>query len=96
MRKLWMLFLLFASYIAHAQIPVDLSGFDKKKGVKITNESNLLHIEWPAGNASFGKISIDLSKGQPIINSLLIGKNNAYKTIAKSPPGLHHRPSLVP
>ncbi|MCE7065466.1 hypothetical protein [Dyadobacter sp. CY326] len=84
MRYILLLFFVISSLFANAQIDVDLSGFDKKKGVKVTKEPTLLHLEWPAGNAEFGKIIIDLSKGQPVINGLLIGKSNAYKTIAKN------------
>ena len=84
MRKVLLFLFVFSNVLAYGQIPVDLTGFDKKKGVKVTNEGNLLHVEWPAGNAESGKIIIDLSKGQPVINSLLIGKNDSQKTIVKN------------
>ncbi|NIJ51652.1 hypothetical protein [Dyadobacter arcticus] len=81
MRILFVLFFVFNGILLNAQIPVDLKGFDKKKGAQATVSGETLQVEWPVGNAEFGKILIDLSKNQPLISSLQIGTKEKFKTI---------------
>lgn len=67
-----------------AQIPVDLKEFDKKTGVTVTVKETVLEVEWPAGNQEFGKVAVDLRKGEPLIQSMGIGPKGQYKTIAQN------------
>lgn len=82
MKFLLFCFLTICSTISFAQIPVDLTGFDKQKGVQVTNSGNQLNIQWPVGENKFGKVAIDLRKEQPLVNQLQIGRGNEFKTIA--------------
>jgi hypothetical protein len=82
MRHFALLFFLLFSASLRAQVPVDLKGFDKKKGVAATVEGNMLRVEWPVGNSELGRVSVDLSKNQPLIGSLQIGTKDKFKTIA--------------
>lgn len=66
-----------------AQIPVDLSKFDKKSGVSAVVRGTLLEVEWPTGENQSGKVVVDLRKAQPLISSLQIGSKSEYKTIAR-------------
>ena len=78
---LTLLFFLFYT-IAQAQIPVDLSGYDKKGETIASVKGNMLDITWPAGNAEKGKILIDLQKGNPLIKSLQLEKDGVFQEIA--------------
>ncbi|GGM78020.1 hypothetical protein GCM10010967_07160 [Dyadobacter beijingensis] len=83
MRSLLFVFLSIVSAALHAQIPVDLKGFDKKSGVQATVSESRLNIEWPAGNAETAKVSIDLNKTNALIGSLGIGTKEKQYTIAR-------------
>jgi hypothetical protein len=82
MRQIVILVLCVLPTWLQAQIPVDLKGFDKKKGVQATVEGDKLLVEWPAGKLESGRVIIDLNKSQPLIGSLQIGTNAKFKTIA--------------
>ncbi|MET7254533.1 hypothetical protein [Dyadobacter fermentans] len=84
MRNILLAFLLTISAGLHAQIPVDLKSFDKKSGVQATVSDAMLNIEWPAGNAETGKVSIDLNKTNALIGSLGIGTKEKQYTIARN------------
>ncbi|MGX5853001.1 hypothetical protein ACWKW6_05130 [Dyadobacter jiangsuensis] len=84
MRNILLAFLLTISTGLHAQIPVDLKSFDKKSGVQATVSDAMLNIEWPAGNAETGKVSIDLNKTNALIGSLGIGTKEKQYTIARN------------
>ncbi len=81
-KKTIILFLSLVSLTLHAQVPVDLKGFNKKTGVQVEVQGHLLHIAWPAGEAEFGKITFDLRKQHPLIDALQIGTKTKYKTIS--------------
>jgi hypothetical protein len=82
MRQIVILVLCVLPTWLQAQVPVDLKGFDKKKGVQATVEGDKLLVEWPAGKLESGRVIIDLNKSQPLIGSLQIGTNAKFKTIA--------------
>jgi hypothetical protein len=82
MRQIVILVLCVLPTWLQAQIPVDLKGFDKKKGAHATVEGDKLLVEWPAGKLESGRVIIDLNKSQPLIGSLQIGTNAKFKTIA--------------
>ena len=84
MKLLLCLFLLLFTSPLFAQIPVDLKQFDKKSGVTALVKGNVLEVEWPVGNQEYGKVAVDLRKGQPLIQSLGIGPKEQLKTIAEN------------
>jgi len=80
---LYLLIFLFCHAITgNAQIPVDLSAFNKKGETKASVKENNLDITWLAGNARQGKVVIDLQKGTPLIKSLQLEKAGAFQEIA--------------
>lgn len=84
MRNILIVFLYIIAANLQAQVPVDLKGFDKKSGVQATVSDAMLNVEWPAGNAETGKVSIDLNKTNPLIGSLGIGSREKQYTIARN------------
>ncbi|QHT66238.1 hypothetical protein GXP67_05975 [Rhodocytophaga rosea] len=70
--------------LVHAQIPLDLSGFDKKGSVKIIRNENLLEVTWPTGETAQGKFVIDLEKKHPLFNSIQISDGSNFTEIAKA------------
>jgi hypothetical protein len=84
MRNILLVFLSIVSVALHAQVPVDLKGFDKKSGVQASVSEAMLNIEWPAGNAETGKVSIDLTQANPLIGSLGMGTREKQYTIARN------------
>ncbi|MDR6803675.1 hypothetical protein J2Y45_000945 [Dyadobacter sp. BE34] len=84
MRNILLAFLLAISTGLYAQVPVDLKGFDKKSGVQASVRDAMLNIEWPAGNAETGRVSIDLNKTNALIGSLGIGTKEKQYTIARN------------
>jgi hypothetical protein len=84
MRKILIVFLSIIAANLQAQVPVDLKGFDKKSGVQAVVSDAMLNVEWPAGNAETGKISIDLNKTNPLIGSLGVGTKEKQYTIARN------------
>lgn len=84
--NLLLLFLLI-SQIAISQVPVDLSGLEKESGVEVTQEGNLLNIDWAAGETSAGeprtgRLIISLEKGAPLLNGILLKEGAAFSEIA--------------
>lgn len=84
MRKILFFLLSIAGTVLQAQVPVDLKGLDKKSGVQATVSGAMLHLEWPAGHAETGKVSIDLNKSNALIGSLGIGTSDRQYTIAQN------------
>jgi len=84
MRKILIVFLSVIAANLQAQVPVDLKSFDEKSGVQAIVSDAMLNIEWPAGNAETGKVSIDLNKTNPLIGSLGIGTKEKQYTIARN------------
>lgn len=83
MHKSLFVFLSMLTLALQAQVPVDLKNFDKKNGVQAVVSGGMLHVEWPAGNAGRGKVSIDLDKAHPLIGSLAIAQGGKQRTIAR-------------
>jgi hypothetical protein len=80
--KLLLLLVLFGTAL-HAQVSVDLKGFNKKNGASATAKGDLLTVSWPTGEKKTGKLVIDLSAGQPVVKSIELqegGKNHAVAT----------------
>ncbi|CAN5835299.1 hypothetical protein BH24BAC1_BH24BAC1_26290 [soil metagenome] len=75
------IFLLFP-FLAQAQIPVNLSGFDKRGGATVAARGNLLDITWPAGGTEKGRMTLNLEKEKPLFTSLQMSRKGAWQEIA--------------
>lgn len=64
-----------------AQVPVDVSGFDKKGKVQLAIQNNLLSLTWPAGGAELGKLSMSLLTDSPLIQSLEVGEKGSLSKV---------------
>jgi hypothetical protein len=67
---------------AIAQIPVDLSEYDKKSGVAVSVKEGLLDITWPTGETEHGKMLINLEKEEPFFESIQLSEGGIFKEIA--------------
>lgn len=83
-KKTILLVLLLSSMLVKAQIPVKLTGYEKKKEGSATVKGNILEVVWPTGETNAGKINIDLKKGSPLINSLQLSQDGVFKEIASN------------
>jgi hypothetical protein len=84
-----MKYILIISYLilcnfVQAQIPIDLSDFDKKSGIKITSKENLLEVSWPTGESVQGKLVLGLDKEKPLIHSIQLSEGSGFTEIAKA------------
>jgi hypothetical protein len=79
--KLLFAFLL-PTIIATAQIPVDLSDFDKKGETTATIRENVLEITWPTEGTEKGKVIIDLEKEAPLFGSIQLTEGGKFTEIA--------------
>ncbi|WP_460906986.1 CehA/McbA family metallohydrolase domain-containing protein [Spirosoma areae] len=70
--------------LAYAQMPVDLSGFQRKNGVDITRQGSRLIINWPAAANEEGKLILDMQTGKPLFNSIQLSQQGTFKEIAKA------------
>ena len=84
MKERFLLLLLIIGSLAQAQIPVDLSGFQKKNGVAVVQQGNNLVINWPASAKETGKLVIDLAEDKPLFSSIQLTKGGTFKEIAKA------------
>ncbi len=76
--------LLLIGSTAYAQIPVDLSDFDKNGEATAEVSGNILDIIWPTGDNQQGKIKINLDKGKPLFNSIQLAKGETFAEIASN------------
>ena len=81
MKKNILFLLLIAGNIAGAQVNVDLSRLNKKSGVKVVIQKELVSINWPAGNTTHAKIVIDLKNEKPLFRSIQLSSLGNMKEI---------------
>lgn len=81
MKKNILLFLLVACFSVQAQVPVNLSGFNKKNGAKAELKNTLLSVSWPTEGEERGKIVIDLEKNKPLFKSIQLSKMGVFQEI---------------
>lgn len=78
--------LLFISIVfcakVRAQVPVNISDFNKSGETSIAVKDEVVSIVWPTGGADTGKIVLGLKKEMPLIKSLQIGTEGAFQEIA--------------
>ncbi|TCS86524.1 hypothetical protein EDD80_10757 [Anseongella ginsenosidimutans] len=81
-------FLLIANLVK-AQVPVNLSGWEKKSGVEVNQDGKLLNITWmagesPNGNDRTGGISISLEKEAPLFHRIMLNEGGDSHEIASA------------
>ena len=85
LNRWWIAVLLIASLcfvnVATAQVSVELSGYDKKSGVQVKQDKNLLTIKWPAGSNEQGQVVIDLQNEKPLISRLHLRSSGKLREI---------------
>ncbi|MRG43570.1 hypothetical protein GFS24_00505 [Chitinophaga sp. SYP-B3965] len=70
MHRLRLLFIVMVAFHANAQVPVDLSAFNKKGEAKAAVSRDQLTVTWPAGDARQGKLVFNLNREGALLRSL--------------------------
>ncbi|MET3112365.1 hypothetical protein AAKU52_000076 [Pedobacter sp. CG_S7] len=84
MKKTILIVLLLSTILLKAQIPVKLSGYEKREDGSAKITGNILEVIWPTDETNAGKIRIDLTKENPLINSLQLRQDGVFKEIASN------------
>jgi len=72
--------------VANAQnVPVDVSRYSPLCGVEVRSEGNRVNIAWPMADGEFGRATLNLNSGKPLIENLGI----ANSATGKAEPILH-------
>lgn len=83
MRTYILLFCMTFCGWAHAQVQVDLSGFDPESDTEVVQDGDFLQVTWPAGNSESGLLTLGLQKDAPLFRSIGMSSEGAFKTIAE-------------
>lgn len=67
----------------HAQVPVDLQGYNRKSGVTATVQGNVLHISWPVSDQEKGTVAFNLEAGKPLFQQIQLSQGGTVKEVAK-------------
>src|SRR5262245_27277972 len=51
-------------------VAIDLGRYAPSCGVEVRREGNRLTVAWPAGGKEFGRVTLDLSEGKPLLESM--------------------------
>lgn len=78
---------LILSISAKGQVPVDLSGWEKKSGVEVSREGGLLTLDWPAGenlNAESrqGRLVLSLESDAPLLQRMMMNEGDGFREIS--------------
>ncbi|PST84519.1 hypothetical protein C7T94_05215 [Pedobacter yulinensis] len=69
--------------IAHAQLNVDTKQFNPGSGAAVTRQKNLVQLSWPAGLQTQGKVTFDLSPGNPLFKTIALTAGGESHTISE-------------
>jgi len=75
---------LFISTIAAAQSFVNTDQYDKKSKTSFAVTDSIISISWPAGNDTYGKLLLDLSKSKPLFKAVSGGNKTSLTNIANN------------
>ncbi len=84
MKETLLVLLLITGSVVRAQIPVDLSGYQRKNGVTVISQGNSLVVSWPTTAKETAKLVIDLAKEKPLFSSIQLSRQGAFKEIARA------------
>ena len=82
MRNLVCVFLFLISAVSFAQIPVDLSDYQKASGTLVSKNGNALSISWPAKTGQQGKLILSLETGKPLFSHVQLSKQGRFSELA--------------
>ncbi|ADB40694.1 hypothetical protein [Spirosoma linguale] len=82
MKEILSLLLLITSALTYAQVPVDLSGFQKASGATAVRQGNTLTVSWPANPNETARLVIDLAAGKPLFSSMQLSQKGNFREIA--------------
>lgn len=80
--KGFLLLLLCISFKLNAQIPLDVSRFNKNGESRLTYKNNVLNISWPAGTNMNGVLVLDFAGEHPLFKKITINNKGVAKQIA--------------
>ncbi|WP_460955697.1 CehA/McbA family metallohydrolase domain-containing protein [Spirosoma litoris] len=69
--------------VAHAQLPVDLSGYQKKSGTSVTSQGNSLVVSWPTKGKETAKLVLNLDQAKPLFSSIQLTQQGKVHEIVK-------------
>ncbi|WP_200976696.1 hypothetical protein [Echinicola sp. 20G] len=78
------LFLLSINTSLFGQVKVDLSGFKVKNGATVTEEGELLQVNWPAEEDKTAQIVFNLNKNSSLLESIQLRKGDQSKVIGRN------------
>ncbi|MEJ7768504.1 MAG: hypothetical protein WKF89_11880 [Chitinophagaceae bacterium] len=76
------LLVLNVSLLSVAQIPVDISRYNKQNGTTLTLKGDMLDVTWPAGNSQKCRVIINLKKDEPLFSKISMTSGGSFKDIA--------------
>lgn len=84
MKPICTLIALLIAVASIAQLPVDLSAYNKKNGTKVTRTANGLDVRWPVGNRQMGRLLLNLEAGKPLFENIAMTESGNYRQIAQA------------
>lgn len=82
MRIFICVFFWLISAVSFAQMPVDLSGYQKTSGTLISKNGNALSVTWPAKAGQQGKLILNLETGKPLFSHVQLSKQGRFYELA--------------
>lgn len=83
MKITFLLLVLVSAFYAPAQIPVDLSAYNKKSGATASVNNNVLNVSWPVNKTDKGRLVLNLNNAQPLFQSIEMSTQGSFKQIAQ-------------
>jgi hypothetical protein len=84
MKICFCLFVLFCTGRVIAQVPLDLSAYNKKNGVLVTKAGKNLDVRWPVGKKESGRLVLNLEAGKPLFEAIEMSRGGKYQQIGRA------------
>ncbi|MVM37529.1 hypothetical protein GO730_07740 [Spirosoma sp. HMF3257] len=68
----------------YAQLPVDLSGYQKKSGTSVVSQGSNLVVSWPAKGNETAKLVLNLDQDKPLFSSIQLSRQGKFTEIARA------------
>ena len=82
MKKSLFLFLVIVGSTARAQVPVDLSKYQKNSPTTVVRQGNDLVLSWPTTNNETGRLVVSLATGKPLFSHIQLSKSGRFSELA--------------